>query len=168
VHMYCCCRGGIDCGRKVFDEMPKRDSVPWSAMIGGYARLGQSVEAVELFRKMQIEGVLPDEITMVSVLCACTSLGALEFGRWIETYIDKEGVNKSVVLCNALIDMFAKCGDVDKALKLFRNMNVRTIVTWTSVIVSLAMHGRGHEAVYLFEEMIRARVVPDDIVVIPV
>lgn len=163
VHMYCCCDGGIECGRKVFEEMPKSDSVSWSAMIGGYARLGLSTEAVGLFRKMQIEGVRPDEITMVSVLSACADLGALELGKWVESYIEKEGIQKTVELCNAVIDMFAKCGDVDKALKLFRNMSEKTIVSWTSVIVGLAMHGRGLEAISLFEEMIGKGVTPDHV-----
>ncbi|KAL0016373.1 hypothetical protein SO802_003442 [Lithocarpus litseifolius] len=163
VHMYCCCNGGINYARKVFDEMPKLDSVSWSAMIGGYVRLGWSSDAIGLFRKMQMVGVRPDEITMVLVLSACTDLGALELGKWVESYIEKEGVHKNVELCNALIDMFAKCGDVDKALKLFRDMSGRTIVTWTSVIVGLAMHGRGLEAVSLFEEMIGTGVAPDDV-----
>lgn len=163
VHMYCCCGSGIECGRKVFDEMRKLDSVSWSAMIGGYVRLGLSTEAVGLFRKMQIVGVRPDEITMVSVLSACADLGALELGKWVESYIEKEEIQKTVELCNALIDTFAKCGDVDKALELFRNMNGRTIVSWTSVIVGLAMHGRGLEAISLFEEMISCGVTPDDV-----
>lgn len=163
VHMYCCCGGGLECGRKVFDEMPKLDSVSWSAMIGGYARLGLSMEAVGLFRKMQIEGVRPDEITMVSVLSACADLGALELGKWVESYIEKEGIQKTVELCNAVIDMFAKCGDVDKALRLFRNMSKKTIVSWTSAIVGLAMHGRGLEAISLFEEMIGRWLTPDDV-----
>ncbi|TQD81302.1 hypothetical protein C1H46_033157 [Malus baccata] len=149
VHMYCCCGGGIEFARKVFDEMPKLDSVSWSAMIGGYVRVGGSTDSVELFREMQMAGVKPDEITMVSVLSACTDLGALELGKWVESYIEKEGIHKSVELCNALIDMFAKCGNVDKALKLFRNMSGRTIVSWTSVIDGLAMHGRGMEAIAL-------------------
>ena len=163
VHMYCSCNGGINCAQKVFDEMPKLDSVSWSAMIGGYVRLGWSSDAIGLFRKMQMAGVRPDEITMVLVLSACTDLGAFELGKWVESYIEKEKVQKNVELCNALIDMFAKCGDVDKALKLFRDMNERTIVSWTSVIVGLAMHGRGLEAVSLFEEMIGAGVAPDDV-----
>ncbi|GMY29324.1 pentatricopeptide repeat-containing protein At4g21065-like [Fagus crenata] len=163
VHMYCCCNGGINYAQKVFDEMPKLDSVSWSAMIGGYVRLGWSSDAIGLFRKMQMAGVRPDEITMVLVLSACTDLGAFELGKWVESYIEKEKVQKNVELCNALIDMFAKCGDVDKALKLFRDMNERTIVSWTSVIVGLAMHGRGLEAVSLFEEMIGAGVAPDDV-----
>jgi pentatricopeptide repeat protein len=163
VHMYCCCNGGINYAQKVFDEMPKLDSVSWSAMIGGYVRLGWSSDAIGLFRKMQMAGVRPDEITMVLVLSACTELGAFELGKWVESYIEKEKVQKNVELCNALIDMFAKCGDVDKALKLFRDMNERTIVSWTSVIVGLAMHGRGLEAVSLFEEMIGAGMAPDDV-----
>ncbi|KAF2287220.1 hypothetical protein GH714_039371 [Hevea brasiliensis] len=74
------------------------DSVSWSAMIGGYARLGMSTDAVSLFRQMQIAGVCPDEITMVSVLSACTDLGALELGKWVESYIEKEGVQKTRLL----------------------------------------------------------------------
>ncbi|CAL2234857.1 unnamed protein product [Prunus armeniaca] len=163
VHMYCCCNGGIESARKVFDEMPKLDSVSWSAMIGGYVRVGWSTDAVDLFREMQMVGVRPDEITMVSVLSACTDLGALELGKWVESYIDKEGIQKTVELSNALIDMFSKCGDVEKALKLFRNMSGRTIVSWTSVIDGLAMHGRGMEAMSLFEEMIGTGVAPDDV-----
>ncbi|GFZ08367.1 pentatricopeptide repeat (PPR) superfamily protein [Actinidia rufa] len=148
VHMYCCCGGGIEFAQKVFDEMPKSDSVSWSAMIGGYARLGMSTDAVGLFREMQVSGVL-------------WSLG----NGWSLILRGKK-VPKCVELCNALIDMFAKCGDVDKALKLFRDMNGKTIVSWTSVIVGMAMHGRGLEAVSLFEEMREGGMVPDDVVFI--
>ncbi|XAR70958.1 hypothetical protein NMG60_11028016 [Bertholletia excelsa] len=163
VHMYCCCEGGLDYARKVFDEMPCLDSVSWSAMIGGYTRLGFSNDAIRLFRKMQVSGVRPDEITMVSVLRACTDLGALELGKWVESYIEKEKIPNTEELCNALIDMFAKCSDVDRALKLFRKMSEKTIVSWTSVIVGMAMHGRGKEAVSLFEEMKESGTAPDDV-----
>ncbi|PHT45618.1 hypothetical protein CQW23_14776 [Capsicum baccatum] len=163
VHMYCCCNGGVEYARKVFDEMPKWDSVGWSTMIGGYVRWGLASEGVRLFREMQVVGVEPDEVTMVCLLSACIDLGALELGKWIEGYIKRKNVRKSVVLWNALIDMFAKCGDVDKALSLFRSMSERNIVSWTSVIDGMAMHGRGTEAVSLFEEMKKDRVVPDDV-----
>nr|XP_043612273.1 pentatricopeptide repeat-containing protein At4g21065-like [Erigeron canadensis] len=162
VHMYCCC-GCVGSARYVFDEMPKWDSVSWSAMIGGYARIGMSTNAVELFREMQIAKVRPDEITMVAVLSACSDLGALELGNWIERSVEREKISKTMQLCNALIDMFAKCGDVDKALRLFRSLDRATIVSWTSVIVGMAMHGRGLEAASLFEEMVNSGVVPDDV-----
>ncbi|KAK7260882.1 hypothetical protein RIF29_27181 [Crotalaria pallida] len=160
--------GGDGYARKVFDESPKSDSVTWSAMIGGYARLGRSAEVVGLFREMQVASVRPDEITMVSVLSACTDLGALELGKWLESYVERKEITKSLELCNALIDMFAKCGDVDKAMKLFRRMSTRTIVSWTSVIGGLAMHGRGFEAVSLFDEMVERGVTPDDVAFIGV
>ncbi|CAN1828311.1 Pentatricopeptide repeat-containing protein At2g02980, chloroplastic [Linum perenne] len=168
VHMYCCDGEGIDSARKVFDEMPKSDCVTWSAMIGGYARLKMSTEAILLFRQMQSDGIRPDEITMVAVLTACTDLGSLELGRWVESCIEKEKIEKNSELYNALIDMFAKCGDVDKAINLFRNMNggSRTVISWTSVIVGLAMHGRGLEALSLFEEMVDNGVNPDGVVFI--
>ncbi|KAF5186793.1 Pentatricopeptide repeat-containing protein [Thalictrum thalictroides] len=163
IHMYSSCVGGIEFARNVFDRMTERSPVSWSAMIGGYARLGQSRDAVGLFREMQISGVRADEITMVSVLSACADLGALELGKWAEFYIEKEGISKTEELCNALIDMFAKCGDVDEALRVFCKMKDKTIVSWTSVIGGLAMHGRGTEAVALFEEMKNANVTPDDV-----
>ncbi|RZC87299.1 hypothetical protein C5167_029848 [Papaver somniferum] len=163
VHMYCCCAGGIEFARNMFDEMPKSSAVSWSAMIGGYVRFGRSTEAVELFRKMQFDGVRPDEITMVSVLSACADLGALELGKWVQRYIDKEGIPRSEELCNALIDMFAKCGDIDEAIEVFWNMNEKTIVSWTSVIVGLAMHGRGKEAVDFFDEMRGVGMKPDGV-----
>ncbi|KAJ8557862.1 hypothetical protein K7X08_004628 [Anisodus acutangulus] len=103
-------------------------------MIGGYVRLGLSSEGVALFREMQVAGVVPDEVTMVCFLSACIDLGALELGKWLEAYIERENVSKSDVLWNALIDMFAKCGDVDKALSLFRKKSQWNIVSWTSVI----------------------------------
>ncbi|KAI3454198.1 hypothetical protein Pfo_010861 [Paulownia fortunei] len=165
IHMYCSCENGIEFGEKLFDEMSKINSVSWSTMMGGFVRWGMSSEAVRLFRRMQIVGVRPDEITMVKVLSACADLGALELGRWVESYIEKEKFEMRAELCNALIDMFAKCGDVDKALRLFRTMSERkrTVVSWTSVIFGMALHGRGLEADSLFEEMRGAGVVPDDV-----
>ncbi|KAL0447330.1 UNVERIFIED_CONTAM: Pentatricopeptide repeat-containing protein, chloroplastic [Sesamum latifolium] len=163
--MYCSCENGIAFGEKLFDEMSKTNSVSWSTMMGGYVKWGMSSEAVRLFRRMQILGVKPDEISMVLVLSACADLGALELGRWVESYIEKEKIEMRSELCNALIDMFAKCGDVNNALKVFRNMpeSKRTVVSWTSVIFGMALHGRGLEAVSLFEEMKGAGVVPDDV-----
>ncbi|GAB2275514.1 hypothetical protein Dimus_010271 [Dionaea muscipula] len=163
VHMYGCFDGGIEMARKVFDIMTESDSVSWSAMIGAYVRWGRSSEAVELFRRMQVSGVSPDEVTMISVISACSDLGAFELGKWVESYIQREGIQKSLDLFNALIDMFAKCGSIDEALRVFRSMSERDIVSWTSVIVGLAMHGRGVEAISLFEEMKQVGVTPDHV-----
>lgn len=143
VHMYGSYVKGIVFARKLFDNMPKRDPISWSVMIGGYVRVGEPARAVELFRKMQVSGFKPDEVTMILILSACADLGALECGKWVESFIVKEKIQKSVELNNALIDMFAKCGDIDNALRVFRGMDEKTIVSWTSLIGGMAMHGRG-------------------------
>jgi pentatricopeptide repeat protein len=153
----------------LFDRMPKESTVTWSAMIGGYVRGGMSSDAVELFREMQASGVRPDEVTVViGVLAAAADLGALELARWVGRFVHREGIGRSVTLCNALIDSLAKCGDVDGAVAVFKEMEERTVVSWTSVIDALAMEGRGKEAVGVFEEMKTAGVRPDDVACIGV
>ncbi|XP_021737956.1 pentatricopeptide repeat-containing protein At1g08070, chloroplastic-like [Chenopodium quinoa] len=162
VHMYGCCEGGVEDARKVFDEMPERNSVTWSAMIGVYMMSGLSVDALGLFRQMQVAKVCPDEFTMVSVVSACGDLSDLELRNWAASFIESEHICKSVELCNSLINMFMKCGDVEKAMSIFRGMKEKDIVSWTSVLSGLGMHGHGMEAVSFFEEMIKDGVTPDD------
>ncbi|WOK95537.1 pentatricopeptide repeat-containing protein [Canna indica] len=161
IHMYSSAAGGLDCARMLFDKMPKTSPVTWSAMIGGYVRSGFSDEAVALFREMQSGGIHPDAVAIVSVLSACADLGALELVRWLGSYVERENIPKALSLCNALLDALAKCGDIDGAMALFEQMPVRSIVSWTSVIDGLAMHGRGREAVQVFGAMKSAGVVPD-------
>ncbi|XP_072967838.1 pentatricopeptide repeat-containing protein At4g21065-like [Typha angustifolia] len=171
IHMYSALNasfGGLEFARKIFDRMPKTSPVTWSAMIGGYIRAGMSNEAVALFRQMQVCGVPPDEVTVITVLSACSDLGALELARWLGFYVERENIPKAVPLCNALIDALAKCGDVDGAVALFEQMKERSIVSWTAVIDGLAMHSRGKEAVRVFEAMKDADIAPDDVAFIGV
>ncbi|KAK3145643.1 hypothetical protein QOZ80_3BG0255510 [Eleusine coracana subsp. coracana] len=164
IDMYSCFGGGfLGDARNVFDRMPKDSAVTWSAMIGGYVRGGMSSDAVELFREMQASGVRPDEVTVIGVLAAAADLGALELARWVGRFVQREGIGRSVMLCNALIDALAKCGDVDGAVAEFKGMEERTVVSWTLVIDALAMEGRGKESVGVFEEMKTAGVRPDDV-----
>ncbi|XP_031504202.1 pentatricopeptide repeat-containing protein At4g21065-like [Nymphaea colorata] len=169
VHMYGCCNGGIDYACKVFDEMPhRRNPVCWSALIGGYVRNGCSSNAIELFRRMQVDGIPPDGITIVSVLSACADLGALELGKWIDMYIERCSIPRTIPLCNSLIDMFAKCGSIEDARRIFDGMPERTVVSWTAIIDGLAMHSHGGEALELFLEMRRSKIQPDDVTFIGV
>ncbi|OAY76133.1 Pentatricopeptide repeat-containing protein, chloroplastic [Ananas comosus] len=160
ISMYAKC-GDIDSAYKCFKKMPRRNVVSWNAMISGFVRAGEFERALSLFKRMQGEGIEPDDATLVGVLNSCTSLGALEMGRWVHVYVVRIGSKADGVLGNALVDMYAKCGMIDHAMQVFDEMRKRDVYAYTSMIVGLAMHGRGEKALNLFDEMLRVGISPN-------
>ena len=147
--------GELDAALRFFGhEMPCRDAVAWTTVIGGCANSGRATEAVELFMGMRKARVKDDAVTMVALLTACAELGDLERGRWVHARVDWEGrQRRTVLLDNALIHMYVKCGAVEDALHLFLMMPKRSTISWTTMISGLAMHGRAQEALDLFHRM---------------
>ncbi|ONK71347.1 uncharacterized protein A4U43_C04F7570 [Asparagus officinalis] len=139
--------------RAIFDSMPNRTIVSWTALICGYTSACQYSKAIEGFHKMQSEGFEPDDICIVSILPACSHLGALELGKWLHTYSKKHGFTKKIYVCNALIEMYSKCGSIDQAKQIFDDMIDRDVITWSSTVGGLAAHGRAREAIELFTTM---------------
>ncbi|KAJ4951760.1 hypothetical protein NE237_028592 [Protea cynaroides] len=155
--------GQMKRARLIFDSMTDKTIISWTTLISGYTRIGCYTDALDVFRQMQFVGIKPDEISIVSVLPACAQLGALELGKWIHVYADKNGLLKNTFLCNALIEMYAKCGSIDEASHLFSKVSYRDVISWSTMIVGLANHGKAHEAIDLFAEMKRAQVAPNSI-----
>ncbi|KAL1803045.1 hypothetical protein ACET3Z_031692 [Daucus carota] len=153
--------GILDTAKRLFDEMPEKDVVPWNAMIGGYVQANRSKEALDLFHNMQARNVKPDEVTMVNCLSACSQLGALEVGIWIQHYIAKHKLCVNVSLGTALVDMYVKCGNMDKALQVFSEMPDKNSLTWTCIIGGFATHGNAHDAISYFLWMINCGLQPD-------
>ncbi|MCL7032855.1 hypothetical protein MKW94_024122 [Papaver nudicaule] len=143
----------LDNARLVFNKMPVKDVVSWTAMISGYSQAKRSEEALELFEQMRQFGVRPDEVTMASVISGCTNLGDLGIGLNVHWNIDENGFGWMVSLCNALIDMYAKCGCVERARQIFDKMERKTLITWNSMVPACANHGNVEEAIDLFHEM---------------
>ncbi|WOL20615.1 hypothetical protein Cni_G29420 [Canna indica] len=156
-------RGDLGEARQLFVQSPVRDVVLWTALINGYVQYNQFDEALVLFREMQLKGIKPDKFTVVSILTVCASLGALEQGRWIHGYIKDNRIRVDTVLGTALIDMYAKCGCIDKSLEIFSIVERRDAAIWTSIIYGLAMNGEIDKALELFSEMTRVGTTPDDI-----
>ncbi|XP_042496116.1 pentatricopeptide repeat-containing protein At1g08070, chloroplastic-like [Macadamia integrifolia] len=159
---YCKC-GCFTLARELFDKMPERNLYCWNVMINGHVEDSDYEEALLLFRQMQLEGVKPDKVTMASLLLACTHLGALELGKWLHLYIEKENIEVDLVLGTALVDMYAKCGIMETASRVFQAMPQRDVMTWTALIVGFAMSGQGEKALEAFNEMQRCGVKPDAI-----
>lgn len=155
--------GQIDLAQKFFNQMPEKDCVTWTAMIDGFVRTNRFKEALALFRSMQLTNVKPDEFTMVGVLTACAQLGALGLGEWIKTYMDKKKIKQDIFVGNALVDMYFKCGSVDRAVRVFNEMPKTDRFTWTTVIVGLAINGHGEEALDMFSRMLKASILPNEI-----
>lgn len=159
VYGYC---GSLEMAVKVFDEMSERDSVSWSTVIASFLNNGYASEALDLFEKMQLEDkVVPDEVTMLSVISAISHLGDLELGRWVRAFIGRLGLGVSVALGTALIDMFSRCGSIDESIVVFEKMAVRNVLTWTALINGLGVHGRSTEALAMFHSMRKSGVQPD-------
>ncbi|KAJ7008797.1 hypothetical protein NC653_007455 [Populus alba x Populus x berolinensis] len=135
--------GAFDDARQVFDEMPERDVVCWTAMIDGLVRNGESNRALEVFRNMQREDVMPNEVTIVCVLSACSELGALQLGRWVHSYMDKHGIELNHFVGGALINMYSRCGDIDEAQRVFEQMKEKNVITYNSIALLSAckIHG---------------------------
>ncbi|PSS32800.1 Pentatricopeptide repeat-containing protein [Actinidia chinensis var. chinensis] len=160
VDMYAksCC---VADARKGFDYLQEPDIVLWTSMIGGYVQNGENEDALILYGKMQMGGILPNELTMAGVLKACSSLAALEQGKQIHARVVKYGFGLEVPIGSVLSIMYAKCGSLEDGNVVFKRMPVRDVVAWNSMISGLSQNGIGNEALDLFEEMRSEGTKPD-------
>ncbi|KAA8532951.1 hypothetical protein F0562_032932 [Nyssa sinensis] len=158
----------LDTARLMFDDAPVKDRGVWGSMISGYVQNNCFKEGLQMFRLMQSTGIEPDEAIFVSILCACAHLGALDIGIWIHKYLDRSKLALSLRLGTALIEMYARCGCLDSAQKVFYRMPHRDSICWNVMISGFAMHGDGESALKLFFEMEKTGIQPDDITFISI
>lgn len=166
--MYAKC-GNMEDAQKVFDNMPQRNSISWNAIIAGYS-LGEhnGNESLKLLGEMQQAGVKPDLFTFASVLSACSSGASLGQGKRIHLNAIKTGLDLDVSVGSALVTMYAKCGIIEDARKVFDQMPCRNVLTWTAMINGYAQHGYGQEALDCFSEMEQSGAKPNHITYIGV
>ncbi|KAI6683673.1 hypothetical protein NL676_029586 [Syzygium grande] len=138
--------GQIENARLIFDQLDEKDLVCWSAMISGYAESDQPQEALILFKETQVWGIKPDQITILSVVSACAHLGVLDQARWMHKYVDENGFGEALPVKNSLVDMYAKCGSLERARKVFEKISSKNVISWTTMINSFAMHGDANNA----------------------
>ena len=154
--------GSLEKAEEVFWKLPERNVVPWSALISGYSQNGLGHEALKCFRQMQRDQIQPNAVTYASVLKACGIIRSLEIGEGIAVEVRKQGLlEKDVVLGTSLVDMYAKCGDLDKAREVFEQLPVRNIVSWNALITGYVHHGLGNEALKFFRQMQDLGVIPN-------
>ncbi|XP_062106601.1 pentatricopeptide repeat-containing protein At5g15340, mitochondrial [Humulus lupulus] len=153
----------VGSGRMVFDEMPEKNEVAWTIMVVGYIANGFTCDGFSLLGKMVFGcGLKLNYVTLSSTLSACALSGDLMVGRWVHVYALKTMEKIDIMVETALLDMYAKCGRVDTARRVFEHMPIRNVVAWNAMLSGLAMHGRGKSVLDLFLQMVK-EAKPDDL-----
>lgn len=156
--------------RRVFDQMKSRNIYVWTALISGYVQNGAPEDALVLLREMQMKDrIQPNKVSLVSVLPACGLLAGLTGGKQIHAFSIKMELSDDISLCNALIDMYAKCGSLDYARLVFDNGSFfKDAISWSSMISAYGLHGRGEEAAIMYYKMLQKGIKPDMMTVVGV
>ncbi|KAF7812977.1 putative pentatricopeptide repeat-containing protein [Senna tora] len=149
--------------RDMFMNLEKKTLVSWNVMIAMFVKNSMPSKAVELYMQMEESRLESDAITLANVLLACGDLSALLLGRKIHEDVERKKLCPNVVLENALIDMYGRCGCLEDARKVFNRMKSRDVASWTSLITAYGMTGQGRNAVILFKEMQDSGLSPDSI-----
>lgn len=162
--------GDIEKAHLLFDKMTIRDAVSWGTLIAGYTHMKECQKAIDLFKSLlrSPSGIRPDNIALVSVLSACAQLGDLEQGRAVHDYVIENGIRVDSFLSTGLVDLYAKCGCVEKAINIFESSSEKNLFTWNALLMGLALHGHGRACLDYFSRMITDGIRPDGVSVLGV
>lgn len=154
--------GKIESSCRLFDEMPMKNVVSWTAIITGLVRAGYNKEGLVYFSEMWRSKVACDSYSFAIALKACADSGILNYGREIHNHTIKRGFDESSFVANSLATMYNKCGKSDYGLRLFERMIVRDVVSWTTVIASYVQMGQEENAIEAFVRMQKSGVMPNE------
>ncbi|KAF3431540.1 hypothetical protein FNV43_RR26271 [Rhamnella rubrinervis] len=159
----CCMIGDV---RYIFETISDKDVVAWNSIISGYMQNGYAYQALKLFHQMRTsESSSPDSITLVSVLSACASVGALQLGLALHAFFIKDGLLKSnLFVGTALLNLYAKCGAAESARIIFDEMEEKNTITWSAMIGGYGMQGDVIGSLKLFSEMLEEDLKPTEVI----
>lgn len=162
IDMYSKC-GSLEDAHSVFDEMPDKTIVGWNSIIAGYALHGYSEEALDLLYEMRDYGVKMDHFTFSIIIRICSRLASVARAKQAHASLVRNGFGLDVVANTALVDFYCKWGKVDDARHVFDRMSCRNVISWNALIAGYGNHGRGEEAIEMFEKMLREGMMPNHV-----
>ncbi|CAN7061765.1 unnamed protein product [Brassica oleracea var. botrytis] len=167
--------GKIDIAEMIFGKLEDKDLVTWNTMITGYVFSECHEDALLVLHKMQYferkanrADLKPNSITLMTILPSCAALSALAKGKEIHAYSIKNNLAAGVAVGSALVDMYAKCGCLHNARKVFDRIPIRNVITWNVIIMAYGMHGNGQDAIDLLKMMMVQKVKPNEVTFISV
>ncbi|RVW32961.1 Pentatricopeptide repeat-containing protein [Vitis vinifera] len=161
-HMYMKC-GSLGEGERLIRAMPSQNVVAWNTLIAGRAQNGYPEEVLDQYNMMKMAGFRPDKITFVSVISSCSELATLGQGQQIHAEVIKAGASLIVSVISSLISMYSRCGCLEYSLKVFLECENGDVVCWSSMIAAYGFHGRGVEAIDLFNQMEQEKLEANDV-----
>ncbi|KAJ0601300.1 putative tetratricopeptide-like helical domain superfamily [Helianthus annuus] len=162
IDMYAKC-GFIDSAYNIFTNQSRKGVVTWNSMMWGFVHNSKSVEAMNLFDQMWLDDREMDDVTFLSAIQACSDLRDLEKGKWIHHKLITNGAMNDTYVSTALLDMYAKCGELWIAQRVFDIMPYKSVVSWSAMIDAYGMHGLVDMSISVFNKMIESKMKPNEI-----
>ncbi|ESQ39791.1 hypothetical protein EUTSA_v10000805mg [Eutrema salsugineum] len=162
ITFYANCKRTED-SRKVFDEKVHEQVAVWTALLSGYSLNKKHEVALSVFSEMLRNSILPNQSTFASGLNSCSALGTLDWGKEMHGVAVKLILGTDAFVGNSLVVMYSDCGNVKDAVLVFTEILKKSTVSWNSIIVGCAQHGRGKWAFIIFGQMIRLNKEPNEI-----
>ena len=154
--------GDLSLAWRIFSGVQK-DIVTWNTMISCHNHNEHFAKAIDLFDKMISENMIPNSATLVIVLSACSHLALLEKGENVHRHIKERGLEINLPLGTALVDMYAKCGQLEQSRNIFDSMVEKDVVSWNVMISGYGIYGHGESAIDMFQEMENTNVKPNEV-----
>ncbi|GMH06789.1 hypothetical protein Nepgr_008629 [Nepenthes gracilis] len=165
IELYSTC-GKMADSLRVFNDFSRPDVVMWTSMVNGYQRNGDPERALDFFSLMAMDHLDPDEVTLISIVGVCAQLGNLGNGKCLHGFLIKRRHDKHLSLLNSLLNFYGKTNSVNSAANLFRTMEEKDVITWSTMITAYGQNGHAVEALNLFHEMTDERVEYNSVTVI--
>ncbi|XP_015892169.3 putative pentatricopeptide repeat-containing protein At3g25060, mitochondrial [Ziziphus jujuba] len=160
LNLYAKC-GKMDEASVVFDKMPKKDVVCWTSMLTGFVQSGRPVEALEIYKQMQMEGMKTDGVVLLGLVQVGAKLGVSKVGLSVHGYLIRRDHPMDVILQTSLVDMYAKTGKLGLAYRIFRKMTCKNVISWGALISGYAQNGFARNALEMLVEMQSCGYKPD-------
>ncbi|KAI5058617.1 hypothetical protein GOP47_0026787 [Adiantum capillus-veneris] len=155
--------GLLDKASRVFVDISERDTVCWNTIVGAYAQNGEGATAIELFQRMCQEASIWDKFSFCTALCSCANGEALAEGKRVHASLCVHGYDLELIMGNALVNMYGKCGDAKNAWRIFCGSGDRDVVSWNVMIAACTQKNEEISGHQLFEQMIQEGVLPNNI-----
>ncbi|KAK3416198.1 hypothetical protein EUGRSUZ_H02049 [Eucalyptus grandis] len=156
--------GSVRTAHHLYRSMAQKDLISYTALVNAYARKGKfGNDFLDILKELVCMQLEVDDITLCSILHICADIASLILGRQIHVLVLKRLASKDVAIGNALVDMYGKCGEIKDATHAFVEIQVKNVISWTSLIASYGRHGFGNEAVALYRQMESKGLKPNDV-----